>query len=174
MKQHRDNNSKRVMLKVRNGDECAWKCGTCTGIGDSGCQVPGSSVAVFTIGTKAMTMLLRYPHNDTYKEDMTKYVIHPSFTMRLGPGTLFILDPVDDVHFTHEAHFDFTFGEDDGVRIAYVFRHCQQVHMFHTHPNAKRQIHVPLEDIQRREAERKRRRAREAKRRRDALFRRLF
>ena len=174
MKQHRDNNSKRTMLATLEGETCAWQKGTCTGVGDSGCQVPGSSVAIFTIGTKAMTLHLRYPHPDSPGENMKKYIIHPAFTMRLGPGTLFILDPLDDVHFTHEACFDPAFGDDGGVRIAYVFRHCQQLHHFRTHPDSKRQIYIDPNITARKTMERKRKKARHAANVRRSLFKRMF
>ena len=174
MKQHRDNNSKRIMLNVLSGDLCAWQKGTCTGVGDSACQIPGSSVAIFTIGSKAMTMHLRYPHCESPDEDIKQYVIHPKFTLRLGPGTIFILDPVDDVHFTHEAHFDFGFGDDDGVRIAYVFRHCQKHEMFRTHPNAKRQLYQDPEITKAVKCERSRKKARARTNARRSILKRMF
>jgi len=143
MKQHRDNASKRSLSKLCSGflgSSSYDPAGTCTGIGDSTCQVPGSSVAVYTIGTKAMTLKIRYPHRDNLDENIKDYVVHPKFIIRVGPGTLFILDPEDDVWFTHECEFPCIFGDDNGVRVAFVFRHCQKLHLFKTDAKSKRYI----------------------------------
>lgn len=109
-----------------------------------------------------MTLLLRYPHADNKEEDMKDYVIHPRFTTRLGPGTLFILDPLDDVHFTHECHFEFAFADEVGMRVAIAMRHCQRIHHFRTAPGGKRQISVDPQTVATQAKARKMRRAKKA------------
>jgi hypothetical protein len=175
MKQHRDNNSKRTLAKLLDGETNTYdQSGTCTGVGDTTCQVPGSSVAVFTIGTTAMTLSLRYPHRNSPHENIKRYVIHPHFQMRLGPGTLFILDPHDDVHYTHEASFDLDFGDDNGVRIAYVFRHCQVTQLYKTSAHKKRQRYMHADELEALQEKRKRRKAVNAAAKRRLLFARMF
>ena len=49
---------------------------------------------------------LRFPHKNDPNADRKTYDVHASFAIQLGPGMLFILDPLDDVYMTHEAHFE--------------------------------------------------------------------
>ena len=47
-------------------------------------------------------------------------MVNALFTVSLGPGTAYVLDPVDDLTFTHEAAF--AKGANGKWRKAYVFR----------------------------------------------------
>ena len=85
-----------------------------------------------------MIMTLRFPHADNLHENRKNYIIHPTFKLRLGPGTLFVFDPVDDLFFTHEAECvrpfeaspDSPIGE-TGWREAWVFRLLGSLRPFH-------------------------------------------
>jgi hypothetical protein len=59
-----------------------------------------------------MTFTLAFPPQSKISSDRTEYVVHPSFQMTLADGTLSILDPIDDVHFTHQADFDVVCADD--------------------------------------------------------------
>lgn len=170
MAQHRDNNSKRQLSAVLAGEQTSFSlAGSCTGVADQTCQVPGSSVAVFTMGTRSMTMKLRFPPPDDLECNIKKYVVHPAFTLRLHAGTLFILDPHDDVFFTHEAEFtsDCAGDNDDGLRIAWVFRHCQ---VLHPYGRFSRQRYIAAEELEEQRKAKKKRKARESSNRRRRLL----
>ena len=53
-----------------------------------------------------MTLKLRFPPESNPECNRKEYTIHPKFIIPLGPGTIFILDPWDDLFFTHEAAFE--------------------------------------------------------------------
>ena len=72
------------------------------------------------------------------------YVVHPTFALPLGPGTLFLMSPEDDLHFTHEAAFEVILEEesifddpespnigDYEWREAWVWRHLGSFKAFH-------------------------------------------
>jgi hypothetical protein len=175
MRPHRDNNSKKTFLQwmhglLPNGFDAS---GTCTGINDATCQVPGSCVAVFSIGTSAMTLRLRYAHKDSPKENMKDYVIHPTFCLRLGPGTLFVLHPQDDVWMTHEMIYELEADEQhSGLRIAFAFRHCQLLLPFNA--SGKRQRSIDDDVIVTQEKLRRKKRAKKAAAQRRMLMKAMF
>lgn len=130
MGQHRDNTNTQQLSKFLNGCNSSLT----TALGSEESQLLGSNVAVFSLGTGTMQFLLRYPHSDNLHENRQSYVVHERFRVPLGPGTLFILDPWDDLFFTHEAYFDVMFDDvgESTWREAYVFRHVGSPGMFHT------------------------------------------
>lgn len=132
MGQHRDNTNTRHLRNFLNGKESSLV----TALGpEHESQALGSNVVVFSLGTGSMQFLLRFPHKDNLEECRQSYVIHERFCLTLGPGTLFVLDPWDDLYFTHEAYFDLSYDDCVGEstwREAYVFRHVGNPQMFHT------------------------------------------
>ena len=64
------------------------------------------------LGTAPMTFTLAFPPQGNIGSDRTEYIVHPAFQMTLADGTLSILDPIDDVHFTHQADFDVVCADD--------------------------------------------------------------
>lgn len=130
MGQHRDNANSRLMSNIVNGITTELE----TPLVGHESQWVGSNVVVFSLGTGIMQFLLRYPHADNIHESRSDYVIHERFRIPLGPGTLFVLDPWDDVYFTHEAYFDVEYDEvgESTWREAYVFRHVCSLGLFHT------------------------------------------
>jgi hypothetical protein len=178
MRPHRDNNSKKTFLKMLAGQlpDGFDAAGTCTGIDDTTCQVPGSCVCVFSIGTKAMLLRLRYAHQDKPHQNMEDYVIHPTFCIPLGPGTLFVLHPQDDVWMTHEAIYELEPDEEEcnGVRIAFVLRHCQKLLPFTTSASRKHQRIMDSEVIATQQKLRAQKRARAMSASRRMLMKRMF
>jgi hypothetical protein len=86
-----------------------------------------------------MTLKLRFPPESNPECNRKEYTIHPKFIIPLGPGTIFILDPWDDLFFTHEAAFEAWLEQEKEVgesewREAFVFRHLQSLLPFHADP----------------------------------------
>lgn len=50
-----------------------------------------------------MVMQLRFPHANNLRENRADYVVHPSFSVRLTAGTIWVWDAWDDLFLTHEA-----------------------------------------------------------------------
>lgn len=92
-----------------------------------------------------MQMLLRFPHAANRSESREHYVVHSTFTITLSAGTIFVFDAVDDIYFTHEAHFECEVdcnacvGE-SGWREAYVFRHVDMLDAFHCSPSRDHEL----------------------------------
>ena len=124
--------------------------------GDANSQVTGSNVLIYTEGDADMTFALSFP---TERESSTKdYVIHPSYCVSLGAGTLLIFSPVDDVFFCHEAFF---LQDSSGThRLAFVFRWLTAPRVFYVR-NRKHKLSQRLRD-QAGEREDRKRRNREA------------
>ena len=76
--------------------------------------------------------------------------------------------------YTHEASFDLDFGDDNGVRIAYVFRHCQVTQLYKTSAHKKRQRYMHADELEALQEKRKRRKAVNAAAKRRLLFARMF
>jgi hypothetical protein len=123
-----------------------------------------------------MTLKLRFPPESDLHCNRKEYTIHPKFTIPLGPGTIFILAPWDDLFFTHEAAFEAWFEAEDGSvgdsewREAFVFRHLQSLLPFHDdlrHKHA-RVVTLELEELLKK---RKRTRAKKAVRDRQQALR---
>lgn len=141
MGQHRDNNNsadfKRFMEGVQKGGS---DTGNCVSAGGENSQVPHSWVAVFTTGTGEMMCQLRFPPKEDRFCNREYYIARPCFCLQLGPGTLFLMAPRDDLYFTHEADFETEWvgaaGTDPAVgdsevREAWVFRHLESLKPFH-------------------------------------------
>lgn len=128
--QHRDNTNTKHLSEFLAGSTSSLL----TALGPEESQVLGTSVVVFSLGTGTMQFLLRYPHGENLHEKRQDYVIHERFRIPLGPGTLFVLDPWDDLFFTHEACFEIDYDEvgESMWREAYVFRHVGSPSLFHT------------------------------------------
>ena len=142
MRQHRDNNNKRDFLKaaaaLSDGEAPEPSAnGNCVGIDGVNSQAPGSSVVVFAMGNVGMTFRLRFADKAHPHQNRDKYPVHASFSMRLGPGTMFILDPIDDLFYTHEAMFEVWDLDQQGWRVAFVFRNCITLLPFETEGNCK-------------------------------------
>lgn len=139
MGQHRDNNNVHDWRRFMDGlqDGCS-RSGNCASHGQENSQEPGSWVAVMSMGTATMNCILRFPPIDNPYGSRQEYVAHPTFTVPLRPGTLFLFSPMDDLFFTHEAEFeavlqdDIYSAEDDyGWREAWVWRHLGSLRCFH-------------------------------------------
>ena len=99
--------------------------------------------------------------------------------MNLGPGTLFLMAPRDDLFFTHEAKFEVVFTEEDGSgcigesvwREAWVFRSLASLKCFRvgTGPRANK-VWEKAPEVQTEERERKRKRSKVAANDRRRLF----
>jgi hypothetical protein len=147
IQQHRDNQSAK--------DFCAFMDGLTTGGGDGHCashgqensQAANSWVAVYTTGSGEMVCTLRFPPKEDPMCNRGDYVAKPLFKLPLGPGTLFLMSPKDDLFFTHEAEFEVEFEVPaDGaigesvLREAWVFRHLGSVQCFHTQTGKNRRF----------------------------------
>jgi hypothetical protein len=174
MRQHRDNSNVRDFVQAVDalqsvGHVAPPSKGNCVGIESMNSQVPNSSVVVFSLGCACMTLRLRYADKADCWQDRKRYVVHPKFTMRLGPGTAFVLDPMDDIFFTHEACFEVWDQDEAGWRVALVFRHCESLLEFESDGLCK--MHVEQAEEALRKKERKRKKARQAARQRNQLMR---
>jgi hypothetical protein len=165
MAQHRDNSNARDFASYMAGRTTGPSVhGHCASHAQENSQAPNSWVAVFTLGTGVMTCKLRFaPHRDL-ECPRKEYIIHPSFCFPLGPGTMFLMSPIDDLCFTHEAEFEFSFCMDEmlGVggsewREAWVWRHLGSLQCFYTAIGAN--LMFPSEEIVGKERVRKKNRA---------------
>ncbi len=70
-------------------------------------QVHGTNVIVFTVGNYPMKMVFAYPnpHYDI-EQDVSKYLMLESFSIKCGEGHITILDPLDDVLMQHGVMFE--------------------------------------------------------------------
>jgi hypothetical protein len=174
--QHRDNNNSRDFKLFWDGLRSGPSdTGNCVSHGQENSQTPGSWVAVFTTGTGEMMCSLRYPPKDDPYCNREYYIQHPSFTIPLGYGTLFLMSPMDDLYFTHQADFETHFAfegdahiGDSVLREAWVFRHLESFKPFFTQAKANKAY--PSEDIRTAEKVRKKRRAQKALRGRQLSF----
>jgi len=156
---HRDNYTSQQMVAVINGERRISQLleGSHHG-GDANSQVTGSNVLIWTEGPADMQFCLSFPPRDDLGANRDEYVIHPTFCVALGAGTLLIFSPVDDLFFCHEAFF-----LRDGVggyRLAFVFRWLSQERNFYCCTNTMK-LSAELEQ---KEAELKRKRAAKSKR----------
>lgn len=149
MSQHRDNSNTAqftsLVEKLCNGDVDMSDSEMC--IPRSG-QTACSNVVVFTLGSAPMQMLLRYPRASDLMGSRKHYVEHASFKVCLSVGTIWVWDAVDDIFFTHEAHFishSFDDVGESGWREAYVFRHVDVIAAFHCAPEHRNSLFVTLE-----------------------------
>lgn len=168
--QHRDNTSTKHLSDFLSGTTSSLL----TALGEEESQVLGTSVVVFSLGTGTMQFILRYPHGDNLHESRKDYIVHERFRVPLGPGTLFVLDPWDDLFFTHEAYFDTEYDNvgESTWREAYVFRHVGSPGMFHTCAENHKLYMSP--QIQSKLADRKRARAVAKAKSRRKLFERMM
>ena len=123
--QHRDNSWVKEREQRASGEVHAPP----TVAGSENSQAQNSSVMVFTTGTAPMVFTLAFAeHGAPLDCPRDRYIIHPSFQMQLGHGTLSILDPIDDLFFTHGAQFDGDYrvttidGDPTWWRLGWVFR----------------------------------------------------
>tara|TARA_B110000046_G_scaffold154217_1_gene164055 strand:+ start:21 stop:1361 length:1341 start_codon:yes stop_codon:yes gene_type:complete len=168
MRQHRDNNNVHDFVKAADavlaGKEPETSAnGNCTGVEGVNSQAPGSSVAIFAMGNVGMTCRLRFADKANPGQKRGDYPVHPRFSMRLGPGTMFILDPIDDLFYTHEAQFEVWDLDQQGWRVAFVFRNCITLLPFETEGNCKfwEEPVKTAERVKRNRARRSKKRARE-------------
>ena len=126
---HRDNYNTQHMLSVLDGRETidSIQDGNHHG-GDANSQMLGSNVLIWTEGDADMTFCLSFPPASNPEAPASDYVVHPTFCVPLGAGTLLIFSPVDDVFFCHEAWL----SDDRGThRLAFVFRWLSQSRKFY-------------------------------------------
>lgn len=104
---HRDNYTTQHMIDAVEGRETVDSLleGSHHG-GDANSQMTGSNVLVWTEGDADMTFALSFFPDGEYTANRREYVIHPVFCCRLGPGTLLVFNPTDDLNFCHEAYFE--------------------------------------------------------------------
>ena len=129
MNGHRDNSSSSDIEKMAEGLGIGTEGHASAGAVNS--QRVGSNVLVFTTGTAPMVFTLAFAHADDILENREEYVVHPRYQMELCGGTLSILDPVDDLVFTHGAKFSGNFrisavdGDRSWWRKGWTFRWLQ-------------------------------------------------
>jgi hypothetical protein len=92
--------------------------------------VVNSNVLIWTEGDADMTFALSYPPPTSICAPTEEYVIHPTFCVPLGAGTLLVFSPEDDLFFCHEAFFEYETG--GSHRMAFVFRWLTQARDFYT------------------------------------------
>ena len=79
---------------------------------------------MYSIGNVAREFVLGFATEEGLFEPRKKAKkVNALFTVSPGPGTTYVLDPVDDLTFTHEAAF--AKGANGKWRKAYVFRWLQ-------------------------------------------------
>ena len=163
MGRHRDNYTHEMMSAVVRGERSLDSLveGSHHGA-DQNSQQVGSNVLVWTEGDASMAFTLSFPSDGDSK--VRDYVIHPSYTVSLGAGTLLVFSPVDDVFFCHEAAF---LSDEHGThRMAFVYRWLTAARKFYV-KNNKHKLSERLEEQAR---DRKRRKqAKRAAEVRDAL-----
>ena len=119
--QHRDNFDVEDIKRVMKGDANTVQEGHPSAGADNS-QIVGSNVLVYSEGTAAQTLYLRFPKRDDLLEDRKLYKCNPSFQFECGKGTVSILDPIDDYLMTHEARFDAEVIDKNGYRLGYCLR----------------------------------------------------
>jgi len=130
MNHHRDNSCAKTLKQLADGDLTAVDGGHASGSALNS-QVLGSNVIVFTTGDAPQEFVLGFATASdllTKNRDDAK-VIRPKFTFTLDNGTISVLDPIDDLTFTHEAFF--AKGTDGKLRRAWVFRWLQAAERFY-------------------------------------------
>ena len=155
MGRHRDNCSTGDLRQVLDSGVVSCNASGHASGGDENSQALNSYVMVMSLGTAPMVMTLSYPPLENLKAVRDAYVVHPSFQVpllpshthyplvlicflhwyqvRVGPGTLFLFHPEDDLFFCHEASFsDSTLEDPESTRVAYVFRWLQVPRCFKT------------------------------------------
>ena len=155
MGRHRDNYNCKQMRDVIDGKRSVDELveGSHHG-GDQNSQEVGSNVLIWTEGDADMTFSLSFPTGADSKAG--NYVIHPSYCVSLGAGTLLVFNPLDDVMFCHEAAF---LSDVDGThRLAFVFRWLTSEREFYV-SNNKHKLSEPLQDQHEEKQKRKRRKA---------------
>jgi hypothetical protein len=88
-----------------------------------------------------MVLHLSFPDPEDPLGNSNTYVLHPTFAVNCGPGTLFVLTAHDDLRFCHQAYFSDAVVKALGVagyRFAFVIRWLQLVREFD--PSAKHGI----------------------------------
>ena len=108
-------------------------------------QIRGSAVLSFTVGTQMEFSFRRPPEGKSIfnakKED---YLKNTDLACTLSEGSLFVLDPVDDENFRHEAYFAKSIKESTNEpRIAFMFRWLAKQHEFYA-DKEKAYAMVPL------------------------------
>ena len=132
---HRDNYTHAMMRDVQMGTRELNQLleGSHHG-GDVNSQAVGSCVLVYTQGNADMTFCLSFP--TATSSSVKEYVVHPTFCVPLGAGTLLVFHPMDDLCFCHEAWLTCGGGIDAGdagaYRLAFVFRWLTQARTFFT------------------------------------------
>ena len=136
---HRDNYCHNHLLHYLSSGRDVEACTTLdsghTASSDSNSQIPGSDVLIWTDGNAPMDLILSFPDPKNLEGPRKTYLVHPTFTVSLWAGTLFVFKASDDLFFCHEASFAESILDaigNAGYRFAYVFRWLQSVRLFST------------------------------------------
>ena len=127
---HRDNFGTNVMNRLETGrlpwGENPKVCGS------NNSQIHGTSVIVLTRGNCPMKMMFKYPTLNRHVSQDTKwYITSPSFQMEMDDGWISVLDPIDDMLMLHSVVFEDDDGNEEHIRIAWVYPYLEVVHDFY-------------------------------------------
>lgn len=146
MGRHRDNYTVRHLRAMIDGGAEAVGAEGSTHAGMENSQRLGSEVLLYTEGPTPMDFALSYPPRDNLGVGIKSYVKTPTFTARLGRGTLMVFKDLDDQFFCHEAAFNeqtLEAADPAGHRLCFVFRWCTSVKDFRVPPECSFKSAVP-------------------------------
>ena len=132
MGHHRDNFDIEDLLDSFDGIAPNFAKGHASG-GEQNSQAEGSSVMVVSMGNRSQEFALHFPPADDVMESTrseTGYKVR--FCFNLGKYSICVLDPIDDVRYTHGLTYPDKHTEPEWCRVAFVFRWLQSEQTFYT------------------------------------------